>query len=469
MNRILLVGMALSLAVMSLLPTVAGAQASKPGSLTFLSAACSEESSIYQARIVGKDPKSNDHGNPTDPSDIAAYGCKPGPAIEFFMLGGSTDNSLFADDPLKQPLKISTSPNGYDGSATLISSGETVYLEGGKSATRRFSVRGFPTTVTTAAALPFIDLHCGTDGGNNDNADGLGWDNQSVAAGSANYCIAYIFEEKPSAPPPADDPPVKDPPPGNEINLMVHKQVWRDSGKDRWQPLSPPGQATFILSDANGNNLEKFVDGQNFSLKPGDYIVTEAETSEMKLFDLFVSENGGKDCAKDPDGGRSAVTLASEHFEKPGTLHICAFNSAAETGPVAALSKTFVSEADGVVTWRLEPTTAADLWVWDEQGIGCEAFQGATCGNIGGKGTNPARFYAGESRQYLLVTQPVVHEGESCKVTNTAEWAESRNGERGNVSASYQCSGAPTLGLPLFVAFLAVAGIGAYAVQRKLR
>lgn len=462
MNRSMLFATVAFVVALLAIPASAGAQANKAATLTFLSASCDQNSAIYIARQAGQDPRAADHGNPADPTDLAAYGCKNGPALEFFLLGGSTNDSVFATQNLKDPLKVSSSPNGYDGSATLVAANSMVYLEGGKSLTRRFSVRGYPTTVTTAAALPFIDLHCGTDGGNNDNADGIGWDNQSVAAGTSNYCIAYIFKE--TAAPPAVEPPKPEPPAGNEINLMIHKRAWSENGKGKWLPQTPPGQATFVLSDANGTPLDTFADGQNYSLKPGDYIVTE-QAGPMELFDFFVSENGGSSCPETPPGGRTSVTLAAEHFAKPGTLHLCAYNRAPATGPVAALSKNFVSEADGFVTWRIEPTSAADLWVWDEQAVSCQAFEGATCG----KGNNPHRFYADEPTQYLLVTQPVERQGESCSVTNTAEWATSRNGERGSVSATYKCSGAPTLGIPLFAIFLTVAGVGAYAVQRKLR
>lgn len=462
MNRLPLFAIVAFVIALAALPVSAGAQANKAATLTFLSASCDQNSALYIARQAGQDPRATDHGTPADPTDISAYGCENGPALEFFLLGGSTNESVFASQNLKNPLKVSASIDGYDGSATLIASNTMVYLEGGKSLTRRFSVRGYPTTVTTAAELPFLDLHCGADGVNNDNADGLGWDNLAVAAGTSNYCIAYIFEE--STAPPAVENAKPEPVPGNEIKLMIHKRAWSDKGKGKWLPQTPPGQATFILADANGVALDTFNDGQNYPLQPGDYIVTE-QAGSMELYDFFISGNGASDCPDTPPGGRTSVTLGAEHFSKPGTLHLCAFNREPAAGPVAALSKSFVSETDGVVTWRIEPTSAADLWVWDDQAVTCQAFAGATCG----KGNNPHRLYANEPSQYLLVTQPVEHHGESCEVTNTAQWATSKNGDRDSVSATYKCSGAPTLGIPLFAIFLTVAGVGAYAVQRKLR
>ncbi len=62
-------------------------------------------------------------------------------------------------------------------------------------------------------------------------------------------------------------------------------------------------------------------------------------------------------------------------------------------------------------------------------------------------------------------------DGESCKVKNTAEWqlVDDPNGERQSVDASYVCSGAPTMGWPLFGLFAAGALGMTWVARRKLQ
>ncbi|MBK6320129.1 MAG: hypothetical protein IPF51_15440 [Dehalococcoidia bacterium] len=103
-------------------------------------------------------------------------------------------SSLFVDPELKSPFSVSTSANGPAGGPTTILAGGTAYLPAGVSQIRRFSVNNYPTTVTSRAAMPFLDLQCATDGVNSDNADGAGWNGQSFPADSQNYCIAYVWD-----------------------------------------------------------------------------------------------------------------------------------------------------------------------------------------------------------------------------------------------------------------------------------
>jgi len=117
------------------------------------------------------------------------------------------------------------------------------------------------------------------------------------------------------------------------------------------------------------------------------------------------------------------------------------------------------------VTWRLEPNQPADLLVWDAGIGGCEEHEGAACGDItaGGYG----KFYATAKGEYLLLTQKFKSDGDACKVTNTAEWATSDSEKRQSVTASYECSGASTMGWSLFALFATGAAGLAWVVQRK--
>ncbi len=167
--------------------------ATPPGKITFLAATCPATSSMYQRVVAGQDPNSGENGNPADPADIAAYGCTPSSGLGFFLLANSTAQSLFLDPELTNAVTASSTQSGPAG-ATIIASGTTAYVPGGVAQTRRFSVSNYPTTITARAAMPFLDLQCLTDGYNDDNADGAGWDNQAVAAGAQTYCIAYVWD-----------------------------------------------------------------------------------------------------------------------------------------------------------------------------------------------------------------------------------------------------------------------------------
>ncbi|MEO8538629.1 MAG: hypothetical protein ABI577_02735 [bacterium] len=165
-----------------------------PGRITFLAASCPSNSSMYSRVVAGQDPNSNENGNGADPADISAYGCSQVTGVGLFLLANSTSGSVFLDESLQQAATVSSSEDGPAGGATIIAAGTTVYVPGDVAQTRRFSVSNYPVTISSRAAMPFLDLHCLTDGNNNDNADGAGWGDQAIGAGSQTYCIAYIWD-----------------------------------------------------------------------------------------------------------------------------------------------------------------------------------------------------------------------------------------------------------------------------------
>lgn len=223
-------------------------------------------------------------------------------------------------------------------------------------------------------------------------------------------------------------------------------------GAGGWRLSSPAGQWTFLLT-SDASKVSQTVRDGKLSLAPATYEVrfsgSTGNTMKASIADFTLLSAGA--CEK-PDGTDLTLTLAPEDFKKSDGIHICAF--LAEVQSTASVKKTFVKADDSTVVWRIEPSTPADLLVWDLKAESCEEFGGAACGAIakGGAGT----FSSASKEQYLIVTQSYKKDGESCSVTNTAEWSASNStAKRQSVDASYICSGAPTMGWPLFGLFAA--------------
>ncbi len=481
--------------------------ATAPGRITFLAASCPASSSMYQRVAAGQDPNSNENGNAADPADIAAYGCAPTGSLGFFLLANSTEKSLFLDDGLTKATAVSSSESGPAG-ATIIQSGATAFVPGGVAQTRRFSVANYPTTITSRAAMPFLDLQCLSDGYNSDNADGAGWSDQAIAAGSQAYCIAYVWDGVAASTPTATAtvPPSPSATPTTPASAttgagttgtpglspstttatvtagaasapstsakaadsnIVIEVLLRDGGGN-WKLTSSPGEWSFKVSSANGKDVKVVHDGA-LELDSAVYEITFAggpdTAAKTKLTDFELLESPATTCGA-PDGNDQTLKLTPADFKKNSSIHICAF--LAGTTSNATVKKTFVKADETTVTWKLQPSAGADLLVWDTKAESCEEFNGASCEGIA-KGNAGGFSAKGSKDQYLLVTQSYKKDGESCSVKNTAEWAPSAGGAKQSVEASYVCSGAPTMGWPLFALFIGGALGMAVVVRRKMR
>jgi hypothetical protein len=165
----------------------------EPAVITFLTAECPPESVMAVAVTVGKDPTSRDNGTAEAvPGDIAAYGCtERNLDYRLYLMAGSSSKRTYTDDALEDEARINADDAAWDGAATTIGTGESFYAPGDRAATRRLSIAEFAHKGSAWIGLPFLDLQCYDDGINNDNGDGVGWNNVSLAAGQQVYCILY--------------------------------------------------------------------------------------------------------------------------------------------------------------------------------------------------------------------------------------------------------------------------------------
>lgn len=186
-------------------------QAQAPGNaavITFITALCPAESAMAVAVTGGSDPTSRDNGTTEAvPADIAAYGCEQAALpYHLYLLAGSTRSATYLDPGLDSEAVINRDDSAWDGTATVIGAGESYYAPAGRPATRRLSLAEFNHPGTSWVGLPFLDLQCYADGANNDNGDGVGWNNLSLNGGQQVYCIAYFAADDPEpAPAPANE------------------------------------------------------------------------------------------------------------------------------------------------------------------------------------------------------------------------------------------------------------------------
>ena len=173
--------------------------------ITFLTASCSAESAMALAVTGGKDPKSADNGTKEAvPSDIEAYGCKLVRAsYHLYLFGSSTADGTYLDAALTAVARTNANDDAWDGAASTIAAGGSFYAAPGKSAIRRFSIAEYKHPGSSWIGLPYLDLQCSTDGINNDNADGAGWNGAAFGAGQQVYCIYYFLDEQPEPTPTA--------------------------------------------------------------------------------------------------------------------------------------------------------------------------------------------------------------------------------------------------------------------------
>lgn len=253
-----------------------------------------------------------------------------------------------------------------------------------------------------------------------------------------------------------------------EGKVLVHKRVY-DGKKDDWKPATPARSWTFEARSQAGALLAGFKDTDVAAVPAGDVTVTEVTQAGSEIYSFIKNPSGGSACPDTPTPGPAQVVLTAADFPAAGsgTIMLCAYNrsTAPATAETPKVTLTFVEAKDGVVTWRLEPETAADLYVWDESADSCTAFNGATCGAIGNG--DHGNFASGQAGQYFLVTQAYVATGESCEVNHTAEYSLPGTPEtRLTVTGRYVCSGAPVLGQWwLLLAFVAAVGV-AWHVRR---
>lgn len=257
----------------------------------------------------------------------------------------------------------------------------------------------------------------------------------------------------------------------SEGKLKVTVQIWDGTKKGKWGPSSPGGKWLFTLKDSSGNVVKTFTDAEDQVLPTASYTISfqgsVSGTSTATIVDFVLSANGNSQC-QEPSGTNTVLSLSASDLVVNGTRHSCAFINAGasntSTGPKVKLTNSFVSAGETTVKWKVEPSDVRDVTVWNPAAVECEAFNGASCGNIGKGGSGT--FSASGPGQYLLITQPYELKDEQCEVTNVAEWIEGDATTRESVSGTYQCSGASTMGWGLFALFAAGA-IGLAAMVRK--
>ncbi|MEO9255650.1 MAG: hypothetical protein ABI305_08930, partial [Tepidiformaceae bacterium] len=133
----------------------------------------------------------------------------------------------------------------------------------------------------------------------------------------------------------------------------------------------------------------------------------------------------------------------------------------------ASIVLEFVSATRDVVTWRIRAIGSGAVAVWGVTANSCKASGAASCDALLKDGA--AHFFGkGDKETQLLITQPYKAQGESCTVENTLVYGptEFESNPR-KVSASYKCSGAPTLGWPLLAVFALIGTSGAWWVHRR--
>jgi hypothetical protein len=177
--------------------------------ITFLTAICPTNSLLAIAVTGGSDPKSSDNGTSESvPGDINAYGCNEVSApYRLYLLAGSTSSGTYTDPALTSAATINANDAAWDGTATTLSAGQSFYAWPEHAATRRFSVAEFPHNGSSWVGLPYLDLQCSTDGVNNDNGDGAGWNDVALAARQQVFCIFYFVDDTPEPTPTPSDTP----------------------------------------------------------------------------------------------------------------------------------------------------------------------------------------------------------------------------------------------------------------------
>jgi hypothetical protein len=241
------------------------------------------------------------------------------------------------------------------------------------------------------------------------------------------------------------------------VNFPGHSSVHGYVRADDGNPNSASGSED--SSQTWKNNSASFV------LLRGLYDVLMVEGSKQYISDAVDCREAT--CSTSMPSTGVATTPTATPTTAPTATPTTPAPAAATT---AKVTKTFVSEDGVYVKWKLAPTAGVRMQVWDPVAVRCEAFNGASCKDLLTGGA-AAFVTAGGTNQYLYVYQPLKKDGESCNVSNTAEWALGENpaAARESVTASYVCSGAPTMGWPLFALFVAATGSMAWVARRKFQ